>query len=898
MAVDWSTDSYVTLPERFEEIVRRYGELEAIRSPWGRLLYREVDQQSRRLAARLGSLLGKEPRPVAMLLEDRAQTVIGLLGIIRSGHFYCALMHRDPPSRLSKVLGDLESPLLITDEGSLTLARQIAPPGCEVLLLSDLPETVEMELPVQPGPDTLLGVFYTSGSTGEPKGVLRTHSYVMHRLWVDLHEYGLGPGDRVLFMLRFDVTVSLSNLFNTLLSGATLILCEADLIGSASLVDLIQQEQVTIFSPPIEFMRNFLDSLDEDVHFESIRAMLLSGDVLFRRDVERLFRHLPSHAKIAHFLSSSECGLLTRTILSPESLITTDIIPVGRPVAGREILILDSDGKTLPIGGSGQIAIRSVVVFPGYWRLPDASASKFVTDPEDPDRKVYCTGDFGYFKPDGELVFLGRNDLRVKIRGFTIDCSSVEGALATLPQVKRAVIVPVSGQNGHKWLVGFVVLERGCVCTTTELRTAVSEHLPEHMVPQRIVLLQAIPQTPNGKIDRAALQTLASQGSEPLGPSEPPTSTLEWTLARIWEELLDVRPIGVKQDFVQLGGHSLLAVRMLDRVEQELGVRLPVSTLLQTTTIKGLAQVIIAGEATRLARPITTMSAHGRKPAFVFLHGDYSGCGFYCRGIAEHFDRDRPFLVIPCHGLEDDPPRTIETMAADRVSQLLADRLDAPFILGGYCNGGLIAYEMACQLERLGRRVPCVLVIEAAANNPQHRLLQSMFRFHGLLHGFTAQERMAFGVTALRVVQAMEEAGSWVPLRSIQGWRDRASAMLKRLYRIHRIKRRLMKESLGPDSKRKAESPATEGSRESFLIDIYAQAVRGYKPPRFGGKVVVLTTSHLERRFPGDPLAGWGQVAAKAMACSIPGDHLTCITEHGATLASTMTRLLDEVEAP
>jgi amino acid adenylation domain-containing protein len=891
--------TYVALPGRFEEIARRHAGWEAIRSPRSRCSYAELDRQSSRLAGCLCRILGKEPRPVALLLEDKVQVITSLMGVIRAGHFYCALTHKDPAARLVKVLRDLEAPLLVTDRRSLELARQIVPAGCQLLLLSDLPESDRTPLPAALGPDALLGVFYTSGSTGEPKGVLRTHAYVMHRLWVDLQEYGFGPGDRLLFMYRFDVTVSLSNLFNTLLNGATLVLYDADEAGITPLADLIRAEQITIFSPPLEFLRHFLDSLEAGTRFDSIRAWLLSGDVLFRQDLERLSRHVPSNAKIAHFLSSSECGLLARTILSPDRSVESDIIPVGRPVPGREILILDPGGKPVPDGAPGQIAIRSEVEFPGYWGLPELSSRRFLPDPMAPGRRIYCTGDLGYFRPDGELVFLGRNDLRVKIRGFTVDCSSVEGALMTLPQVRRAVVVPVMGQAGHKRLVGCVVLSSGYASTAADLRTALSGHLPDHMVPCRIILLPELPRTPNGKVDRPALQALASTWTETEAPCAPPANPLEGKLVRIWEELLDMSPVGVQSDFFGLGGHSLLAIRMLDKVEQETGVRLPASALLHTATIKELAQAIIASELAQMSEPLIAMRKEGSKPPFYFLHGDYSGCGFYCREMVQHLEPDRPFFVLPTHGLVGELPRTIETMAAKNLEAVLANQKAGPFLLGGYCNGGLIAFEMARQLQQRGLEVGLVLVIDADAmwgTRSQHRVIQMLFRGYGLLRGLNGEERRLLGLRARLEVSSRELAGTWLPLRQIPGWGARVIALFQRMYRINRIRRWLRKEGLRITASQGIADRTSPEYREQYLRIVYRGMVRDYSPGKYRGKVVVLSSSHMKRLFPNDPATGWDRVAAEVETRTIPGNHLTCISEHAGALAENIRYYLQKTD--
>ena len=324
-------------------------------------------------------------------------------------------------------------------------------------------ESTDEIIPAVLDPKSILGIFYTSGSTGKPKGVIRTHEFVLHRLQVDLDDYGIGPSDNLLYMRQFNVSSSLSSLLDVLLTGATLTCFDFDTQGIGELGEIIQHDRITIFSPPIELMRHFLDNLDENTIFPSVRCAILAGDVLYRRDVERMRNHLADQAVIIHHLSSSESGLLARKILTRENPVDGDIIPLGKPVPGREIMIIDTEtGSIIQDDRPGEITVRSDILFPGYWKQPDLSAEKLIVDPNSPTKHLYCTGDLGYFRPDGQLVFLGRKDFRVKIRGFSIDLASIESVLMSHDEIKRAVITSLVDPRGQKRLVAYIVLNQGC----------------------------------------------------------------------------------------------------------------------------------------------------------------------------------------------------------------------------------------------------------------------------------------------------------------------------------------------------------------------------------------------------------------------------------------------------
>lgn len=889
--------SHQSLVGRFEAVAGTFQDSVAIHQGAESCTYGELELRSRCLAHRILDEMGEEPRPVALLIRNKLQAISAILAVVRAGHFYCALSHRDPVTRLQRMLQDLGPGLLIVDESLRPLAEEISHEGCR-LMVAESPAGRDVPgLRVQVGPESLLGVFYTSGSTGVPKGVMRRHEHVMHRLSVDVDDFGIGPGDRMLFLKRLDVTSSLWQLFGGLLTGATLSVCEAEEMGLAPLAERMHSERITLFAPPIELLRAFLDSLKDEDLFDSIRGVVLGGDVLFKRDVERLRRHIPAHAFIIHHLSSSESGLLARTVLNHDSCIEGTIVPVGYPVTGKSILLLDENN--MPVGGghSGQIVVRTRLRFAGYWRRPAESASKFSPDPDLPGEEVFLTGDLGRFTREGQLLFLGRSDFRVKIRGFSVDCASIEGALHALPNVRRAVVIPVDKDTEQKRLVAYVVPNAGATFEAAEARLGLSESLPDHALPQQIILLSAFPMTASGKIDRSALSQMANGKVEPRTTSGEPGNALEWELVRIWEALLNVKPVGVQDDFFELGGHSLLAMRMLDKIEQTIGVRCPVTVLLASPTIKGLAQAILEGQLSHLGGPLIHLRSGGRRPPFYFFHGDYSGGGLYCRTIAKHLDQERPFIVIPSHGLADEPPPTIEQMAAERLQAILAQHDKGPFLLGGYCHGGLIAFEMARQLVERGLKVDLILLVDAVGERPQHRLTQGLFRLYGAMHGLSRTECHALGIRALVERVQLEREGRWASLGGTFDVIGNVGALIRRLYRLNRILRHLRKEGLRLPALADTASRTSPDYREGYLRSIYNRAVRSYVARAYPGKVIVLRTSATDARFPGDPTLGWGQVAEAVETSLIPGDHLTCLTEHVTVLAETLNAYLRDLDA-
>jgi thioesterase domain-containing protein/acyl carrier protein len=464
--------------------------------------------------------------------------------------------------------------------------------------------------------------------------------------------------------------------------------------------------------------------------------------------------------------------------------------------------------------------------------------------------------------------------------------------------VKRAVVVPVEKGPDQKQLVAYVVPSADEGFSPAEARIKLSAILPDYMLPQRFVVLDELPRTVSGKIDRSALSKLEQMHEELHVPSGGANNALEWGLQQIWEELLNVRPVGVWDDFFELGGHSLLAIRMMDKVEQTIGVRCQASALLRTPTIKGLAQAILEDRLSHLTSPLIHLRSEGHKTPFYYLHGDYSGGGLYCMNIVKHLESDRPFIVIPSHGLSEEPPTTIEEMAADRLQVILAHQKEGPFLLGGYCHGGLIAFEMARQMEQRGLKVDLLLLVDSVGERVPHRIIQGLFRLYGAMHGLSKQDCQALGIRALVELVQLEREGRWPSLRNTRGLLERVNAIKKRVRWLKRILRHLRKEGLSLPAFPDAPSRTSIAYREGYLRSIYKRAVRGYEAHSYTGKVIVLRSSATDERFPGDPTIGWGKVAGTVEPRLIPGDHMTCLTEHVVVLAKTIDEFLRKTDEP
>jgi len=478
------------------------------------------------------------------------------------------------------------------------------------------------------------------------------------------------------------------------------------------LAELIDREKITIFVPPIEFLRYFLDSLEGNTRFESIRVVILDGDVLFRRDVECLRPHIPEQAVIKHHLSSSESGLLARSILHSNSPIPANIVLLGFPVPEKELLILDQEGKPLLNGTTGEIAVRSNVIFPGYWRQPEKSASMFRPDPANLQRRVFCTGDLGYFLPDGQLVFLGRKDFRVKIRGFSVDRASVESALMSEPQVKRAVMVPQVDPTGHKRLVAYVVISPNSPISAASLRNFLLERIPDYMIPSVFMFPAELPLTASMKVTRKALLPPDWSQAQVSAQFVAPGNETEQKLALLWRDVLGVERVGIDDPFFDIGGDSLLAMSLIHEIEQALGVLLPVCTLIDHETIRKMAILLQDLHHTNLDLLVPYSKKGNGLPVFL-ASGGGDVMGLFA--LAHKLECRQPVyygLQATGIGRESLYKLPVEQVAAQFVRAIRAVQPAGPYRLIGGSAGGLVAYEIACILAKAGEPVSLLGLID------------------------------------------------------------------------------------------------------------------------------------------------------------------------------------------
>ncbi len=562
------------------------------------LSYRELDQRSGRLAAHLRGL-GVGPEVLVGICAERSlEMVVGLLGILRAGGAYVPVDPGYPAERIAFMLEDAALPVLLTQSHLLGVLPEH---GARLVLLDeDLPAASGAPVlePVRVEPGHAAYAIFTSGSTGRPKGAVNTHRGIVNRLLWMQQAYDLTPEDRVLQKTPFSFDVSVWEFFWPLMTGARLIMARpGGHQDPAYLVETVAREGITT----LHFVPSMLQVFVEQEGVErcaSLRRVIASGEALPVALSNRFFDRLPG-VELHNLYGPTEAAV---DVTYHACLPGEDRVPIGLPVANTRIHLVDAEGLEVPVGVAGELCIGGVQVGRGYLRRPGLTADRFVPDPFGaPGARLYRTGDLARFLQNGEVEYLGRIDHQVKIRGFRIELGEIEAALARQPEVREAVVL-ARGEGADRALVAYLVPPvTDSTASGASLRESLRASLPEHMIPAAFVFLDAMPLSPNGKVDRKALSRIEPERAG--GGSTAPRTPVEALLAAIWSDLLGVEAVAVEDHFFHLGGHSLMATRLISRLRDAFGVELPLRVPFEAPTLGELAARI---ESARLGgdRPV------------------------------------------------------------------------------------------------------------------------------------------------------------------------------------------------------------------------------------------------------------------------------------------------------
>lgn len=615
-AADYPIDTCIH--QLFEAQVERTPHAVALVYEETELTYRELNRRANQLAHHLQQLGVKPETLVGLCLERSPEMIVGLLGILKAGGAYVPLDPTYPAERLAFMLADAGVSLLLTQRH---LPAGEFKDGVEVVYLDEDWEEIRGKSEANPASGVVARhaayIIYTSGSTGTPKGVVVEHRSLVNYAEAAGAAYALGAADRVLQFAPLSFDASAEEIYPCLVRGATLVLRTSSMIDSIPLfLKKCRDWKLTVLGLPTAYWHELARKVAADALPlpSSLRLVIIGGERVLPDLVSAWQEYVSPEIQLVNTYGPTEATIVATMYQvpgSPKAGAPLREVPIGRPIPNTQVYLLDRYLNSVPIGVPGELHIGGAGLARGYLNRPEMTAGKFIPNPysAEPGVRLYKTGDLVRYLPTGDIEFLGRLDQQVKVRGFRIELGEVEAALRKHPHVQEALVLAREDVTGGKSLVGYVVPKGEFVLTSSNLRLFMQEQLPDYMVPAAFVFLEALPLTPSGKVDRRALPAPEQTRSASAEGFVAPTLPVHRQLVEIWEDLLEVRPIGIRDNFFDLGGHSLLAVRLIDRIEQVCGKKITASTLLTGPTIEQLSNALIGPE------PPASRSVPGVVPA-------------------------------------------------------------------------------------------------------------------------------------------------------------------------------------------------------------------------------------------------------------------------------------------
>ena len=594
-----------TVADRFAEIVACYPDRPAVDDGEHRWTYRELDRRVAAVARQLHKAAAGARGRIGLMLGHDAPMLAGLLGALRGGSAYVPLDARGPVARNRAIAVDAGLALLLTDPRFAGDAHAVAADLCPVMTLDkttggDADDAAEAA--DRGSADDLAYILFTSGSTGVPKGVMQTQRNLLHHARTYSEALHLAPGDRLTLVANYGFDAAVMDIFGALLNGACLHIIDVlAAAGPDELLEAIHRQRLTVLHATPTVFRYLLESTDSSSHdLGAVRAVVLGGEEASARDFQLFSRRFAADALLINGLGPSESTTALQFFADRHTRLPGHALPVGLPVADTDALVIDATGR--PAAIVGELCIRSRYVSVGYQGQPELSAQRFMHDPDEPGVRIYRTGDRLRYLPDGQLVFAGRLDDQVKLRGQRIEPAEIETALLAIAGVRRCAVLlmpgpAVSGGEAERLLVAYVQ----AAVAPEELRAQLRERLPDAMIPAVFMPVDHWPLLPNGKLDRRALPQPVVQ---PVTSAEQlPRTAIEQRLHAIWTEVLGMR-CGMHDDFFALGGHSLKATRVVARIRDTLQAEIGLRDLFAHPTLAGLAQIVETAAGARDASPV------------------------------------------------------------------------------------------------------------------------------------------------------------------------------------------------------------------------------------------------------------------------------------------------------
>lgn len=600
-----------SIPARFEQQAHGNSGRLAVKTDRCQLTYSELNQAANQVAHSILSRLGAGSEPVSLLLDDPALLIVAILGVLKAGKFCVPLDPLYPKTRNQRVIDDSKARCILTDSACVDLAREMAGEGRSWIELDGNKSSLcsdsgsgDIGLPVSP--DDFAYVLYTSGSTGEPKGVIQNHRNVLHFIMNYTNGLHVSPEDRLSLLYTWTNSAAAMDTFAALLNGAALFPFRLREEGTRRLGQWLIAEGITIYHSVASVFRSFVSGLSGREGFPALRLIDFGGEPVHKTDVEEYKEHFSPDCVLVNGFGTTEINVIRQFFIDKNTEITGALVPVGYQVEDSNVLLLGTSGEEVRLGDEGEICVESPFLAVGYWGRPELTNAAFSPSPRGGGRRIYHTGDLGRMEPDGCLTHLGRKDTQVKIRGHRVETGEVEVALRSMFGMEEAVVVARDYGNGGQRLVAYLVPGKQPKPTPNTLRSGLASLLPDFMIPSTFVMLDRLPRTPNGKLDRQALPAPETCRPNLETAFVAPRTALERMLADIWVDVLKVQDIGVHDNFFELGGDSLLAAQIMGRLHSSLDVDVSLRRFFEMPTLEGLAVAVVQSLAEQAGERETT----------------------------------------------------------------------------------------------------------------------------------------------------------------------------------------------------------------------------------------------------------------------------------------------------
>jgi len=721
----------------FEAHVKRLPSQLAVISAGEQLTYQQVNERANRLA-RVLRRRGVGPNVLVGLCMTRsAHMLVGLLGILKAGGAYVPLDPESPSARLSYQVQESQFRLLLAQQ---EVGTHLPEWGERTLWLEDL----EQEMSEAPASDLAGGsemgdlayIIYTSGSTGMPKGVMIQQGSVVNYALALCDVLRTEPGWQYATVSTLAADLGNTAIFCALASGGCVQVLDYETVTSAeAMARWMEQHPIDV----LKIVPSHLSALLAGEHSKEVlprRALVLGGEILPLSLLEHL-RQLGGTCEVYNHYGPTEATI--GVLVNPLSRMggvkeeTGATIPLGRPITNTQVYVLNQRMQVVPVGVTGELYIGGAGLAMGYVQQPEQTAERFVPHPwsQQAGARLYRTGDLARYSEEGKIEFVGRCDNQVKLRGYRIELAEVETTLRQHPNIRDSAVVVREDPSTGLHLVGYIVPRKLPLPAGMNIDVFLRERLPEYMVPSAFVYLKFLPLSANGKVDRQqlvakrgenhSLSSLVDVGSQSRMIVQP-RDAIEWRLLQIWEDVLQMQPLSVIDNFFDLGGHSLLAVRLMSHIAKHFGQNLNLATLFEHPTVAELAAILRQQIPPEDRSPLVAIQPQGTRPPF-FCVPPGGGTAFCYVNLARRLGPDQPFygLHTPDWRNIEDAWATVEEMALHYLAALQTVQPQGPYLLGGWSSGGVIAFEMAQQLQRQGEEVGLLAILDSWMSDAQVR---------------------------------------------------------------------------------------------------------------------------------------------------------------------------------